>query len=475
MLFNSWKFIGFFLVIYAVIGLFRRSRTRVIYQNFFLLAASYTFYAGWHTWYLLLIIGSTLVDYFVGLQLGKTADPVKRKILLWISIGVNISVLCFFKYYDFGVENLVLMLGAIGLEPDIRVLNLVLPVGISFYTFQTLSYTIDIYRREMEPTKDLVSFALFVAFFPQLVAGPIERAKKLLPQLQQPRIVTWDDLRYGGLYTVMGFFYKVVIADSVVALGANAFKYTDTVSGLANISGILAFSLRAYGDFAGYSFIAIGIARLMGIRLSQNFNTPYLSTSITELWQRWHMTLFSWFKDYIYIPLGGNRKGKVRTYFNILVVFYISGVWHGAAWTYILFGVYHGVLVMIERVFREKKEDMDIRPVWWIQGLKRIRFYGLWLIGIAMFFADSMEQFYQVLYHSFANAFYQPGDMEVYLMPVLIWHLILFSYHAWQRKQGSQAALLGQPVVVQLAAYVFMISTILAVGFRVQPYIYFQF
>ncbi len=471
MLFNSWLFIKFFAIVYVAVWLLTRFRAPVGLLNAVLLVASYVFYGAWHVWYLGLILLSTGVDYFIGLQLGKTTDPGKRMWLAGTSIVVNLGVLGFFKYFDFGIENLSLLLQAMGLTPHLSTLEILLPVGISFYTFQTISYTIDVYRKKIEPHKNLLDFALFVAFFPQLVAGPIERAGHMLPQLSRPRAIGRSDISIGLFYIISGYFKKTVIADSLAPLVEHTFQQVDSISGAASLSGVFAFSLQIYGDFAGYSFIAIGLARLMGIRLTQNFNTPYFSSNPRELWKRWHISLSSWFKDYLYLPLGGSRKG--RTYVNLLAVMAISGLWHGAAWGVILWGIYHGILVMLHRWFGRDFIRVENKRVSVVMNTLLI--YLLWVYGMLFFRAENIDQILAIHRNIFTNFTWHAQDWQVYMMPVIIWHLVLMAYHGWQRANGDQLVLRTAHPLIRLALIPAMLWMIMVLGFRDQPFIYFQF
>ena len=329
-----WVFLPLVLVLYwAMRGHWR-------WQNALLLVASYFFYGWWDERFLLLIAGSTMVDYVVGLKLGQVTAPRSRKAWLGVSLGFNLGMLCWFKYAGFLVDQWVAAWSAVGVSMDPMTMRIILPVGISFYTFQTLSYSIDVYRRRMEPCRNVVAFATYVAFFPQLVAGPIERATRLLPQMLAPRNVTSTSIRSGMRLICWGVFKKVVIADSA-AVYANAAFGESGWSGPYMALGVVAFALQIYGDFSGYSDIAIGTSRLFGIRLRSNFRFPYFSRDLGEFWRRWHVSLNTWFRDYLYIPLGGSRKGQARALLNVAVVFLVSGLWHGADWKFVTWGAVH--------------------------------------------------------------------------------------------------------------------------------------
>jgi len=345
MLFNSITY-AFFLP--AVLGLYWLLRPRA--QNMLLLVASYVFYGAWDYRFLSLIWISTLIDYVVGLRLQRTQDEGSRKRLLLVSVGANLGILATFKYFGFFVDSFNDFMGVLGLAPNVPLFEVLLPVGISFYTFQTMSYTFDIYRRRMEPTHSLLNFATFVAFFPQLVAGPIERAAHLLPQIERPRPrPSFDTFRSGLFLILLGLFKKVAIADAVAPIANEAFGGASEASSLTLVLGVLAFSLQIYGDFSGYSDIARGSSRLFGIELMRNFEQPYLSRSITEFWRTWHISLSSWLHDYLYVPLGGNKAGRWVTYRNLMLTMLLGGLWHGAAWTFVIWGGMHGLLLGLHR------------------------------------------------------------------------------------------------------------------------------
>lgn len=333
MLFNSLDFAIFFPIVFVLYWLVASKKNP---RNILLLVSSYVFYGWWDWRFLFLIAISSLVDYLVGKQLFKTENLSRRKLLLWISLSVNLGFLIYFKYANFFIESFVDAFSLFGKELEISTLNIILPVGISFYTFQTLSYTLDIYRKKLKPSEDALAFFTFVAFFPQLVAGPIERASHLLPQFYKTYKFNYDQVRSGLLLVAFGLFKKMVIADRVSVLANEVFNNTGVYNGYEVIVGTVFFAFQIYCDFSGYSDIAIGLSRAMGFDLMKNFDSPYLSKSITEFWRRWHISLSTWFRDYVYISMGGNRVGKSRMYFNLFFVFVVSGLWHGAAITFVI-------------------------------------------------------------------------------------------------------------------------------------------
>lgn len=357
MLFNSFEFAIFLPLVFIVYWFLINKKLSL--QNLFLVAASYFFYGWWDWRFLSLIIISSTVDYVIGLQIYKCDRIVKRKLLLSISIFVNLGFLGFFKYYNFFLDNIVDLYSVFGLTFNLQTLKIILPVGISFYTFQTLSYTIDIYNKRHKPTKDIIAFFAFVSFFPQLVAGPIERARNLLPQFTRARQFNYKFASEGLKLVAWGLFKKVVIADSCAKSVEYIFSNYSSLPGSTLMIGAVYFAFQIYCDFSGYSDIARGVARLFGFDLMQNFSFPYFSRNIAEFWKRWHVSLSTWFRDYVYIPLGGNRCSQFRYSLNIMITFLLSGLWHGANWTFICWGALHGVYLLIYQ-FIKKPHDYQI-------------------------------------------------------------------------------------------------------------------
>ncbi len=351
MLFNSLHFLVFFPI---VLGIYYLIPQKI--RTYWLLAASYYFYMCWNVKYVLLLLFSTIVTYVSGLAMAKCSQDEKgilhKKLCVAVSFILNLSILFLFKYLDFGIASLNQILGHLHIELNTPTFDLLLPVGISFYTFQALGYTMDVYRGEIYAEKNFFRYALFVSFFPQLVAGPIERSKNLLRQLDKPARPSFDSLRDGFLLMLWGYFLKVVLADRIAVFVDTAYGDIETYTGVYLIVATVLFAVQIYCDFSGYSVIAMGAAKILGISLMENFNAPYLSTSVSEFWRRWHISLSTWFRDYLYIPLGGNRRGKVRKYVNLLITFGVSGLWHGANWTYVVWGLLNGTYQMIGEVLR---------------------------------------------------------------------------------------------------------------------------
>lgn len=344
MLFNSIDFAIFLPVIFILYWFFTNRNLK--FQNFLIVLASYVFYGWWDWRFLFLIAFSSIVDYSVGIWMSKTEVQIRRKLLLFLSVFVNIGFLGFFKYFNFFSESFAGAFTFFGHGFEASRLNIILPVGISFYTFQTLSYSIDVYRRKLEPTRDAVAFFAFVSFFPQLVAGPIERAVNLLPQFYKKRVFKYDQAVDGVHQILWGLFKKIVIADNCAVHVNTIFANYQDYSGSTLFLGIILFTFQVYGDFSGYSDIAIGTARLFGFNLMQNFAFPFFSRNMAEVWKRWHISLTSWFVDYVYIPLGGSRGGKWMKIRNTFVIFVVSGFWHGANWTFVFWGFLYALFFL---------------------------------------------------------------------------------------------------------------------------------
>ena len=343
MLFNSLEFLIFLPTVFLLYWFVFQKNLKI--QNLLLLISSYVFYGWWDYRFLSLIFLSTVVDYFVGLKIYDSNNKKTKKSYLWVSILFNLSLLGFFKYFNFFIDSWIDLLSTVGYESDSTwTLNVILPVGISFYTFQTMSYSLDIYHGKLKPTKDFVSFASFVSFFPQLVAGPIERASNLLPQILNNRVFKYEQGVQGLKLILYGMFKKVVIADSLAPYVDTIFENYTTFNGGVLLLGLIYFSFQIYCDFSGYSDIAIGTSKLFGFELMSNFKFPYFSRDIGEFWRRWHISLSTWFRDYLYIPLGGSKKGKWISIRNIFIIFMVSGFWHGANWTFIVWGLIHAML-----------------------------------------------------------------------------------------------------------------------------------
>jgi alginate O-acetyltransferase complex protein AlgI len=358
MLFNSLDFAIFLPIVFLLYWFVAQKNLKL--QNVLIVVASYVFYGWWDWRFLSLILFSTVVDYLIGQRLTTEDKQSKRKILLWTSIAVNLGFLGFFKYYNFFLENFVDAFSLFGMQINANSLNIILPVGISFYTFQTLSYTIDVYRNKLEPTKDFIAFSAFVCFFPQLVAGPIERATNLLPQFYKKRTFEYHKAVDGMRQILWGLFKKVVIADNCAEFANQIFNNSADMNGSTLVLGAIFFTFQIYGDFSGYSDIAIGTSRLFGFDLKQNFATPYFSRDIAEFWRRWHISLSTWFRDYLYIPLGGSRGGTWMKVRNTFAIFLVSGFWHGANWTFIIWGALNAIYFLPLLLTNNNRKNLGV-------------------------------------------------------------------------------------------------------------------
>lgn len=366
MVFNSYTFIAFFAVILVLHNLPFSWGVKKIN----LLLASYIFYAAWNPPFILLLWLSTVVDFYVGRALFTQENPHKKKLLLVVSLIGNLGMLCFFKYGTFLLDNFVIMVQAFGFDYHPAKPNIILPAGISFYTFTTLCYTIDMYKKKSEPVKSILDFSLFVTFFPHLVAGPIVRPPQLVPQFEKPRMATQKQLMDGFLLLSLGLFMKVVLADGMLSGSADSvFNSKEALAALDAWAGVFAFSGQIFFDFAGYSTCAVGVALCLGFVLPQNFNYPYAAIGFSDFWRRWHITLSAWLRDYLYIPLGGNRHGLLRTYFALMVTMLLGGLWHGANWTFVVWGGLHGLYLWVEKYIRDRRSahpdyvaDVPIKP-----------------------------------------------------------------------------------------------------------------
>ena len=393
MLFNSLDFAIFLPIVFILYWFVANKNLKL--QNFLIVAASYLFYGWWDWRFLSLIIFSTVVDYLIGISLSKQENQNKRRILLWISILVNLGFLGFFKYYNFFLNNFITAFSFFGTEINANSLNIILPVGISFYTFQTLSYTIDIYKRKLVPTKNFIAFSAFVSFFPQLVAGPIERATNLLPQFYYKRSFDYKNAMIGIRQIVWGLFKKVVIADTCSQYANEIFNTYEIYSSTTLIIGAICFAFQIYCDFSGYSDIAIGLSRLFGFKLMKNFNYPYFSRDIAEFWRRWHISLSTWFRDYLYIPLGGSKVEKYKVIRNVFIIFIVSGFWHGANWTFIIWGTLNALYFLPSILNNKNRRHLNtIAENKNTPSLKELFFMAI-ITSIHLFQIKRLLDFYQ--------------------------------------------------------------------------------
>ena len=472
-LFNSWVFVGFFAAVYATYLLLKKHYKA---QNVLLLVASYVFYGYWDWRFLSLIALSTVIDYVIGLRLPKANGPARKRLVV-ASVTANLTILGFFKYFNFFVGGAEHLLSLAGFAPSFVTLNIVLPVGISFYTFQTMSYTIDIYRGRMEPTKSFLDFALFVSFFPQLVAGPIERAASLLPQISQKRTITTEGIHSGVFLILWGYYKKIVIADNLGIIADRVFNNYQHYQGLEFIAATLAFAVQIYCDFSGYSDIARGLSKLMGIDLMVNFKLPYFALNPSDFWLRWHVSLSSWLRDYLYIPLGGNRGGSFNTYRNLFLTMLLGGLWHGAAWNFVIWGAYHGGILILYRLLDRNPEHED--P--WSGEFSKVRvilkmgiMFILTLVGWVIFRAGSVHQIAYMLSH--VGFGMTEGVRFSMLYEIAYFSTPLVLIQLWQYKTRNLLAPANMhPVLLGLFyAYLLVWITVFAVR-KTAQFIYFQF
>lgn len=474
MLFNSFEFAIFLPIVFLLYWfVFNKS---IKLQNLFLLIVGYIFYGWWDWRFLFLIAFSTLFDFTIGLQLEKVIHTQKRKWLFISSCIVNIGLLGFFKYFNFFIDNFILAFQSIGYEISPTTLKIILPVGISFYTFQSLSYTTDIFRNKMKPTKDFISFAAFISFFPQLVAGPIERAYHLLPQFYVKRQFNAELAVIGMRQILWGLFKKIVIADTLSGYVDQIFASYNILPGSTLALGAIYFAVQIYCDFSGYSSIAIGTAKLFGFELMQNFNYPYFSTNVSEFWRKWHISLTSWFRDYVYIPLGGSKGSLSKTIFNTLFVFTLSGFWHGANWTFIIWGLLNGLYLIPNLIFNynkkiKKNNGVKVTLKSFINSM--ITFILITFTWI-FFRSINVTQAFDYISNLFSKSlFTYPIQHGMAMTFPLI--TILFTIE-WIRHMNLKALQPQNiPILLRWTSYLLIVIACLAFFKQNQSFIYFQF
>jgi len=464
-LFHSWEFIIFFIVVFGIYWAVPHK-----FRNLILLIASYIFYGSWDWRFLALILTSTYVDYFCGKKIYQEESKTIKRSYLLASLIVNLSLLGVFKYFNFFLDSLVSLLNSIGMNLNYTTLNIILPIGISFYTFQTLSYTIDIYRGKLEPDRNIIRFSLFVAYFPQLIAGPIERARDLLPKLKEKKDPKQINYREGIHLFLYGLFKKVVIADSVGRIADNVFSMADPTGAQVLIASY-AFAVQIYCDFSGYSNMARGISRFFGIKLSTNFNLPYLAKDPSDFWRRWHITLSTWVRDYIYIPLGGNRS-RFFGLWALVITWFLMGLWHGAAWNFVLWGLYWALLIFIYRLIKKTKFKSD-NPITRI--IQRIILFHLTCYGWIIFRAQSLGQIKLMTTALFRGiSLAQLFDISyLYLYVIIVLFLI---YEIIQFAKNDQLFIYRKGFYIQMVYYLIMFFMFIEIGAVSDArFIYFQF
>ena len=471
MLFNTFQF-AYFMAILLPLYWFAPHR----WQNRMLLAASYYFYGCWNWRFLSLLIISTVMDFACGLAVDAIENPRKRKMFVALSMVLNLGMLGYFKYYNFFAESLQGALTNLGLSVPLNHLEVLLPIGISFYTFQSMSYVIDVYRKDIKPTRNLLEFAAFVSFFPHLVAGPIMRPTTLLPQIEHKRKFNIDQF-YQGIYLIFwGLTKKVVIADNLAEYVNDIFNQWQTVDGGLALLGIYAFAFQIYCDFSGYTDAARGVAKLLGFELALNFNLPYFSTSPREFWARWHISLSTWLRDYLYIPLGGSRGGKWMVYRNLMLTMMIGGLWHGAAWTFVVWGFYQGVILVVHRMVEPYLKRIQPRnaidEACW-KGARIFVTFHLVCLGWLIFRAESMRQVWGML-EAIATRFAVPSSSM--LVPVTLCIIPLVLYQMLQYLTRDLDIISKTPWYVRSAFYTSCFyAFVLGGNFGGGQFIYFQF
>ncbi|PQV47281.1 D-alanyl-lipoteichoic acid acyltransferase DltB (MBOAT superfamily) [Jejuia pallidilutea] len=479
MLFNSIDFAIFLPIVFILYWFVAQYNLKL--QNALLVVASYVFYGWWDWRFLSLIIFSSLIDYTIGIHLKKESQLNKRKILLWTSILVNLGFLGFFKYYNFFVDNFIEAFSFFGQQIQPNTLDIILPVGISFYTFQTLSYTIDVYKRKLEPTKDIVSFLAFVSFFPQLVAGPIERATNLLPQFYKKRTFHYSRAVDGCRQILWGFFKKVVIADNCAEYANQIFNNSDDYSGSTLLVGALFFTFQIYGDFSGYSDIAIGTARLFGFNLKQNFAFPYFSRDIAEFWRRWHISLSTWFRDYLYIPLGGSRGGTWMKVRNTFIIFLVSGFWHGANWTFIVWGLLNALYFLPLLLAKRNRNNLNVvaqnSVLPSIKELFNIFVtFSLTVIAWVFFRAETIAHAFSYLKELFTASLFSIPIIRPSNILVLIVFFIIIEWLGRRQKYAIQTLMFNTSKPLRWSFYMVLVALVFIFSNQSQQeFIYFQF
>lgn len=483
MIFNSIDFAVFLPIVFILYWFVMNKNLKT--QNFLLIVASYIFYGWWDWRFLSLIIFSTIIDYFVGLKLKNEITDSKRRIYLWVSIIVNLSFLGFFKYFNFFIDNFIRAFSFFGNDISINTLDIILPVGISFYTFQTLSYSIDVYKRKLEPTHDFIAFSAFVCFFPQLVAGPIERATHLLPQFYNKRNFDYSKAVDGLKQMLWGFFKKIVIADQCAQYANLIFNNSENYSGSTLILGALFFTFQIYCDFSGYSDIAIGTSRLFGFDLMKNFAFPYFSRDIAEFWRRWHISLSTWFRDYLYIPLGGSRGGKWMKVRNTFIIFIVSGFWHGANWTFIVWGALNAIYFLPLLLANKNRTNLDIvAKNKYLPNLKEVFSMGLTFILTVLawifFRAESIEHALSFIFGIFSPSLFSVPYFDGSLgASSVIYYIIFFMVIEWIGR-GNNYAIEWNNKYSKIFKWVFLfiIAVCILENFnplKSQEFIYFDF
>ncbi len=474
MFFCSYEFLAFFMVVFLVYWSLPWRQARVG----LLVVASFAFYASWNHWLAILVFASAAFDYLLALVLGSVSSPRWRRLLVAASVLMNLGLLCYFKYANFFLQSLGDALHAAGASASLPVLQVFAPIGISFYTFEAINYVVDVYRRQIPPERNLAHFLLFITFFPHLLAGPIVRARDFLPQIRRPKRWNGERFNMGGLYILMGMFKKMVIADHMALFADPIFADSSRFSTGTLWLAALAYALQVYCDFSGYSDMAIGAAHMLGYKLAPNFNMPYISANIGEFWRRWHISLSSWIRDYVYIPLGGSRGPRWRTYLNLIIVMSLAGLWHGASWTNVAFGFIQGLYLLTHRVFRAACERHPrVSDVLRTRGgtLARIGFtFGCFVCSLVIFRCTTLAQGAVMLGNMFTS---HAGQLAPF-NPGPVWQsFALLTFCHWFAASGLWKCLRQHvPTSIRGIGYASLLVLILALApTTTKTFIYFQF
>ncbi len=465
MIFSSFTFFIFFATIITIFLILKNQKAKKIV----LLFGSYFFYGYWDYRFLALIIFTSIFDFFIGKKISTSDSEKQRKKLLLMSVFVNLGVLAFFKYFNFFIGSANLAFGGFGL--NLGTLNIILPVGLSFYTFESMSYNIDVYKKKLKYCENILDFLLFIAFFPKLVAGPIVRASDFLPQLKNKIEIKSENFKFGIQIFIFGLIKKLVIADKLAFFVDNVFGNSNVFNSATIWFAVIAYSIQIYCDFSGYSDMAIGLARIMGFRLNENFNMPYLAMNISDFWKRWHISLSSWLRDYLYIPLGGSRKGNARTYINLMITMILGGLWHGASWNFVFWGFWHGTGLAIYRIFEKKipqtKNILSEIASWTLT-------YLFVLVGWVFFRAQNISTALEIIQKMFLPS---QGKIQWLYEPMfLALPIVIIAHIIGREKFSNKYPALNLTSFRGAFAIVFILLGILYFSMKnVNPFIYFQF
>lgn len=478
MLFNSISFALFLPVVFILYWFVTAKSLK--WQNILLLVSSYFFYACWDYRFLFLLIFSTILDFYTGIKISESNNNTSKKFWFWTSISINLGFLGVLKYYNFFASSFSDAITTLGFKCDVTTLNVILPIGISFYTFHGLSYVIDIYKEKIKPTKNFIDYSVFVSFFPLLVAGPIERATHLLPQIQAKRNFDYTKAVDGLRQILWGLFKKVVIADNCAEYADLIFNNSSNYSGSTLVLGAVFFAFQIYGDFSGYSDIALGTARLFGIDLLKNFSFPYFSRDIAEFWRRWHISLSSWFKDYLYIPLGGSKGGTWLKLRNTFIIFLVSGFWHGGNWTFIAWGALHALFFLPLLLFNKNRSHIDsVAKGKMLPSLKEfsrmLLTFLLVVLAWVFFRADSMHQAINYISHIFTSALFKIPEIRPSLVIMVLAVFIFMEWLGREKNYAIESFAIHLSIPLKWAFHLFLFTVIILFMGKEQPFIYFQF